>query len=76
MMQGGGGNGVVAYPTGACYTGDKPALSGGFAVASTDSGHKAKAGAFDFTLMRDQQAYLGFAWRCVPQMHELGASFP
>src|ERR1700688_623129 len=37
MMQGGGGgNGIVAYPTGASYTGDKPALSRGFAVASTD----------------------------------------
>ncbi len=53
MMQGGGGgNGVVAYPTGANYTGDKPALSRGFAVASTDSGHKAKTGSFDFTFMR------------------------
>ena len=63
MMQGGGGgNGVVAYPTGASYTGDKPALSRGFAVASTDSGHKAKTGGFDFTFMRDQQAYLDFAY--------------
>jgi hypothetical protein len=63
MMQGGGGgNGVVAYPVGASYTGDKPALSRGFAVASTDSGHKAKTGSFDFTFMRDQQAYLDFAY--------------
>ena len=63
MMQGGGGgNGVVAYPTGANYAGDKPALSRGFAVASTDTGHKAKTGAFDFTFMRDQQAYLDFAF--------------
>ena len=63
MMQGGGGgNGVVTYPTGASYTGDKPALSRGFAVASTDSGHKAKTGGFDFTFMRDQQAYLDFAY--------------
>jgi feruloyl esterase len=63
MMQGGGGgNGIVAYPTGASYTGDKPALSCGFAVASTDSGHKAKTGGFDFTFMRDQQAYLDFAY--------------
>ena len=63
MMQGGGaGNGVVAYPAGASYTGDKPALSRGFAVASTDSGHKAKTGGFDFTFMRDQQAYLDFAY--------------
>lgn len=63
MMQGGGGgNGIVAYPVGANYAGDKPALSRGFAVASTDTGHKAKTGAFDFTFMRDQQAYLDFAF--------------
>jgi feruloyl esterase len=63
MMQGGGGgNGFVAYPTGASYAGDKPALSRGFAVASTDTGHKAKAGAFDFSFMRDQHAYLDFAF--------------
>jgi Tannase and feruloyl esterase len=63
MMQGGGGgNGFVAYPTGASYAGDTPALSRGFAVASTDTGHKAKTGAFDFSFMRDQQAYLDFAF--------------
>ena len=63
MMQGGGGaNGTVRYPTGADYAGDKPALSRGFAVASTDTGHKAKTGGFDFTFMRDQQAYLDFAF--------------
>ena len=63
MMQGGGGgNGIIAYPAGANYPGDKPALSRGFAVASTDTGHKAKTGAFDFTFMRDQQAYLDFAF--------------
>ncbi len=63
MMQGGGGgNGIVAYPAGANYAGDKPALSRGFAVASTDTGHKAKTGPFDFSFMRDQQAYLEFAF--------------
>ncbi len=63
MMQGGGGgNGFVAYPTGAAYSGDSPALSRGFAVASTDTGHKAKTGAFDFSFMNDQQAYLDFAF--------------
>jgi Tannase and feruloyl esterase len=63
MMQGGGGgNGIVAYPTGANYAGEKPALSRGFAVASTDTGHKAKTGPFDFSFMRDQQAYLDFAF--------------
>ena len=63
MMQGGGGgNGVVAYPAGASYAGDKPALVRGFAVASTDTGHKAETGPFDFSFMRDQQAYLDFAF--------------
>ncbi len=63
MMQGGGGgNGVVAYPLGASFSGDKPALVRGFAVASTDTGHKAKTGPFDFSFMRDQQAYLDFAY--------------
>jgi feruloyl esterase len=63
MMQGGGGgNGFVAYPAGASYAGDRPALMRGFAVASTDTGHKAKAGPFDFNFMRDQQAYLDFAF--------------
>ncbi len=63
MMQGGGGgNGVISYPAGASYTGDKPALTRGFVVASTDTGHKAKTGPFDFSFMRDQQAYLDFAF--------------
>ena len=63
MMQGGGGgNGIIAYPAGASYAGDKPALARGFAVASTDTGHKAKTGPFDFSFMRDQQAYLDFAF--------------
>jgi feruloyl esterase len=63
MMQGGGGgNGVVAYPVGPSYTGEKSALVRGFAVASTDTGHVAKTGPFDFSFMRDQQAYLDFAY--------------
>lgn len=64
MMQGGGGgNGVIAPPFGMSYSGDKPALVRGFAVASTDTGHKAKTGPFDFSFMRDQQAYLDFAYQ-------------
>jgi feruloyl esterase len=63
MMQGGGGgNGVVSYPLGGSFSGDKPALVRGFAVASTDTGHKSKTGPFDFSFMRDQQAYLDFAF--------------
>ncbi len=64
MMQGGGGgNGVVNYPVGASYSGEKSALQRGFAVASTDTGHKARTGGFDFSFMRDQQAYLDFAYQ-------------
>ncbi len=64
MMQGGGGgDGVINYPAGASYAGDRPALARGFAVASDDSGHKAKHGAFDFSFRRDQQAYLDFAYK-------------
>ncbi|MGH9608001.1 MAG: tannase/feruloyl esterase family alpha/beta hydrolase [Terracidiphilus sp.] len=64
MMQGGGGgNGVIYYPLGASYSGNRPALMRGFAVASTDTGHKAKNGPFDFSFIRDQQAYLDFAYR-------------
>lgn len=63
MMQGGGGgNGIVAEPLGVSYSGAKPALVRGFAVASTDTGHKSKTGPFDFSFMRDQQAYLDFAY--------------
>jgi feruloyl esterase len=62
MQGGGGGNGIVSYPLGASYSGDKPGLARGFAVVSTDTGHKAKTGPFDFSFMRDQQAYLDFAF--------------
>jgi hypothetical protein len=64
MIQGGGGgDGVINYPAGASYAGDEPALNRGFVVASTDSGHKAKTGPFDFSFRRDQQAYLDFAYK-------------
>jgi hypothetical protein len=34
----------------------------GFAVVSTDTGHKSHGGAFDFGFMKDEQAYLDFAY--------------
>jgi pimeloyl-ACP methyl ester carboxylesterase len=69
MMSGGGGaNGFVGYPVGASYTGARPALVRGFAVASTDTGHKSKGGGFDFSFMRDQQAYLDFAFLANPEV--------
>lgn len=72
MMQGGGGsNGVVFYPTGASYAGDTPALVRGFAVASNDTGHKSKTGGFDFSFMRDQQAFLDFAYQANAEAAEI-----
>lgn len=64
MMQGGGGgDGILYYPDGNSYSGNKPALNRGFAVVSTDSGHKSKSGPFNFSFMRDQLVYLDFAYR-------------
>jgi feruloyl esterase len=63
LMQGGGGsNGVVLPPLGLNAAGDTPALIRGIAVASTDTGHKSHRAGFDFGFMRDQQAYLDFAY--------------
>ena len=61
LFQGGGGlNGVINPPLGTQATDDRPALSRGFAVVSTDSGHKSNMG-FDRSFMADQQAALDFA---------------
>ncbi len=63
LMQGGGGsNGIVLPPLGLNAAGDKPGLIRGFAVVSTDTGHKSHRPGFDFGFMRDQQAYLDFAY--------------
>src|SRR5206468_12116772 len=60
LMQGGGGsNGVVMPPLGLNATGATPGLMRGFAVVSTDTGHKSRSG-FDFSFVRDQQAALDF----------------
>src|SRR5215813_12595554 len=60
LFQGGGGlNGNVGNPVGNQAAGDMSALARGFAVVSTDTGHKA-AGAFDAGFMEDQQAALDF----------------
>lgn len=62
MQGGGGGNGVVMPPLGLNAAADMPALMRGFAVVSTDTGHKSHRGPFDFDFMKDQQAYLDFAY--------------
>jgi hypothetical protein len=60
LMQGGGGsNGIVLPPLGLNAAGDTPGLMRGFAVVSTDTGHKSRGG-FDFGFVRDQQAALDF----------------
>ena len=63
LMQGGGGsNGVVMPPLGLNAAGETPALMRGFAVVSTDTGHKSHHPGFDFGFSKDQQAYLDFAY--------------
>lgn len=60
LFQGGGGlNGSIRPPLGPQATGDTPAISRGFAVVSTDSGHK--GGSFDGSFQRDQEAALNFS---------------
>lgn len=60
LFQGGGGlNGSIRPPLGPQATGDIPAISRGFAVISTDSGHK--GGSFDGSFQRDQEASLNFS---------------
>ena len=59
LFQGGGGlNGNVAAPVGAQAAGDVPALARGFAVVTTDSGHRGAV--FDGSFFQDQQASLDF----------------
>lgn len=63
LMQGGAGsNGIVMPPLGLNAAGDTPALMRGFAVVSTDTGHKSHHPGFDFAFEKDQQAYLDFAY--------------
>jgi hypothetical protein len=60
LFQGGGGlNGVIRPPLGPQATGEIPALARGYAVVSTDSGHKGAT--FDAAFMRDQEAAMNFS---------------
>jgi feruloyl esterase len=60
LLQGGGGlNGSIRPPVGPVASGERDALSRGFAVASHDSGHKGAG--FDQGFMADQRAALDFA---------------
>ena len=64
MMGGGGLNGNLAAPLGPVAAGDRPALARGFAVVSTDGGHK--GGGFSDAFTKDQQAGLDFGFNAVP----------
>jgi len=64
LFQGGGGlNGSITPPLGAQAAGDSPALARGFAIVSTDTGHKGAV--FDPYFMKDQLASLNFAYVAV-----------
>lgn len=61
LFQGGGGlNGTVAEPLGRVAAGNLPGLARGFAVATTDSGHRGAV--FDTTFLEDQEATLNFLY--------------
>ena len=65
LFQGGGGlNGTLFPPLGAAAAGDRPALARGFAVVSTDGGHRGVG--FDASFQADQEAALDFAFKSVP----------
>ena len=60
LFQGGGGlNGTLGEPLGGAANAGRNALTRGFAVVSTDSGHQAQ-GPFDDSFFADQEAALNF----------------
>jgi Tannase and feruloyl esterase len=64
LYQGGGGlNGSVQAPIGATGAGDIPALTRGFAVVTSDSGHEGSV--FDSSFFADQQALLDFLYQSI-----------
>jgi len=70
LFQGGGGyNGSVRPPVGTAAAGENPGLARGFAVVSTDTGHKGAT--FDRTYDVDQQASLDFAQVAVARVAEV-----
>jgi feruloyl esterase len=70
LFQGGGGlNGSVGMPLGAQAAGDVPGLARGFAVVSTDSGHKGQG--FDSSFFEDQEAGLNFYYLAIGRVATL-----
>jgi hypothetical protein len=71
LFQGGGGlNGNVALPLGGVAAGDTPALMRGFAVVTTDSGHKGAV--FDSSFFADQEASLNFLYQAIGKVAPVG----
>lgn len=72
LFQGGGGlNGSVNPPIGNQAAGERAALSRGFAVISTDTGHQGTGG-FDASFRQDQRAALDFAYQAIGRVAQLG----
>ena len=75
LTQGGGGsNGIVLPPFGLSAAGETPGLMRGFAVVSTDTGHKSRHPGFDFGFVRDQKpaafAYFSGRSTCREQVRQ------
>ena len=72
MFQGGGGlNGNVGDPIGN-QGGGPPALARGFAVISSDTGHKAGSSGFDSSFMADQEASMNFQYKAIGKVTIVG----
>jgi pimeloyl-ACP methyl ester carboxylesterase len=72
MFQGGGGlNGNVADPIGA-QGGGIPALARGFAVISSDTGHKSTGMGFDSSFFADQEALMNFLYKAIGKVTVVG----
>ncbi len=70
FMGGSGFNGTIVDAYGLLATGDEAALARGFAVVSSDGGHKGAP--FDVAFLKDQQAAMDFALLAVPTVTHLG----
>lgn len=72
MFQGGGGlNGSVSDPVGAQGDGP-PALARGFAVISSDTGHKSNGMPFDSSFFADQEALMNFLYKAIGKVTVVG----
>jgi feruloyl esterase len=71
LFQGGGGlNGNVGLPIGGGAAGSKPALARGYAVVSTDSGHRGAV--FDASFFNEQEATMNFLYQAIGKVAPVG----